>query len=342
MTMGRDTLELQDVKRNGKGELMATVVLIRNGEWILVDRVNLSKDKERRSLANRLSQEFQLDQAETELLRLTQPAREELENASTDESDLRQYVPGFVLPDGTTGELVLDPETQERAFVVKSPDGKIRKSDSWDGPGGTVFSPPNDKLVDTTVLFPSEPVTYEDVATLPTAVRDFIHRYLELPKDYEILAGLYVLMTWVFDVLPVVPYLRARGDFGTGRSRFLQVIGIICYRAIFASGATTPSPVFRILDRYPGTLVMDEADFKLSEAWAEIVKILNQGYKPGTPVLRSEKVGQGRFEPESFAVFGPKIIASRQKFKYEALESRCLSPNPPMDRDGGREGSGRG
>ena len=205
-----------------------------------------------------------------------------------------------------------------------------------------MFSPPNDKLVDTTVLFPSEPVTYEDVATLPTAVRDFIHRYLELPKDYEILAGLYVLMTWVFDVLPVVPYLRARGDFGTGRSRFLQVIGIICYRAIFASGATTPSPVFRILDRYPGTLVMDEADFKLSEAWAEIVKILNQGYKPGTPVLRSEKVGQGRFEPESFAVFGPKIIASRQKFKYEALESRCLSPNPPMDRDGGREGSGRG
>ena len=42
-------------------------------------------------------------------------------------------------------------------------------------------------------------------------------------------------------------------------------------------------------------------------------------------MLRSEKVGQGRFEPESFAVFGPKIIASRQKFKYEALESRCLS-----------------
>jgi hypothetical protein len=93
---------------------------------------------------------------------------------------------------------------------------------------------------------------------------------------------------------------------------------------MFASGATTPSPIFRILDRFRGTLVLDEADFKDSSAWVEMVKILNNGYRPGYPVLRAEKE-DGKWHPRSYQVFGPKLIATRYHFKDEALESRCLT-----------------
>jgi hypothetical protein len=76
-----------------------------------------------------------------------------------------------------------------------------------------------------------------------------------------------------------VPYLRAIGDFGSGKSRFIQSIGILCYKPVFTGGATTPSPIFRIVNEVHGTLIIDEADFKFSDMTSEIVKILNTGYQ---------------------------------------------------------------
>ncbi|HZA22550.1 MAG TPA: hypothetical protein VFA32_08105, partial [Dehalococcoidia bacterium] len=325
MNNGKFKVQLQGAKLNSKADLEAVVTVFEGPTLVYEALTNLSKPKDRGALALCLSEQFAIDRAETLLLMLMQKAREELEASSSSQKVGPEYVPGFVLSNGTIGELVLDPESGERAFVVRTPDGGTQKVPRWASPIGAIIEPPKDKLVGEVVLFPSEAAPYGDLPALLQEVKDFIHRYLELPERYEALAALYVLMAWVFDVLPVVPYLRARGDFGTGKSRFLQVIGSISYRPIFASGATTPSPVFRILDRYPGTFILDEADFQHSNEWSEIVKILNQGYKPGTPVLRSEKRGEGRFEPEGFQVFGPKVIATRQKFKDEALESRCLT-----------------
>jgi hypothetical protein len=120
-----------------------------------------------------------------------------------------------------------------------------------------------------------------------------------------------------------VPYLRALGDYGTGKTRFLQVIGHLCYKPTLAGGATTVSPIFRLLHEHRGTLILDEADYQYSDMTADIVKILNNGYSKGFPVLRTE--GQsGRFSVRAFHVFTPKIIATREKFKDKALESRFL------------------
>jgi hypothetical protein len=111
------------------------------------------------------------------------------------------------------------------------------------------------------------------------------------------------------------------------------VAGSICFRPIFASGATTPAPIFRILEQFRGTLVFDEADFKDSAAWSEMVKLLNNGYRPGMPVLRADKEN-GKWYPRSYQVFGPKLISTRFPFKDEALESRCLTSEMlPLTRD---------
>ena len=135
-----------------------------------------------------------------------------------------------------------------------------------------------------------------------------------------------MLLSWVYEFAPSLPYLRVIGDWGSGKTRFLQVVGSICFRPIFASGAITPAPIFRILDMYRGTLVLDEADFKESSAWTDMVKILNNGYRPGFPVLRADKEN-GKWYPRGYHVFGPKLIATRFRFEDEALESRCLTAN---------------
>lgn len=186
--------------------------------------------------------------------------------------------------------------------------------------------PPGGNLVDNKVIkLATHPINYGSDKNLFDSIKHFINKYVDLPESYLIISSLYVLLTWVYDCFDVLPYLRVIGDFGTGKSRFLQVVGSLCYKACFAGGATTVSPIFRIIELYKGvTLVFDEADFRFSGPDADMTKILNCGYMKGVAVLRTEGEGKNR-EPRGFNVYGPKIIATRQTFQDTALESRCLS-----------------
>ena len=101
------------------------------------------------------------------------------------------------------------------------------------------------------------------------------------------MATYYVLLTWLYDAFNELPYLRLRGDYGSGKTRALLILGSLCYKGFFASGASTVSPIFHTLDAFRGTLIFDEADFRFSDERAEVVKILNNGNVRGLPVLRT-------------------------------------------------------
>src|SRR5207249_6113619 len=135
----------------------------------------------------------------------------------------------------------------------------------------------------------------------------------------------YVLLSWLYDTFNELPYLRVIGEPGSGKTRFLLTVGALCYKPIFASGASSVSPIFRILDAIGGTLVIDEGDFRASDERADIVKILNNGHARGFPVLRSELSPTGEYNPRAYRVFGPKLVATRGYFEDRALESRCLT-----------------
>ncbi|MCH8239923.1 MAG: hypothetical protein IIB62_07710, partial [Proteobacteria bacterium] len=163
-------------------------------------------------------------------------------------------------------------------------------------------------------------------------VRAYIHRYVDVSEEFERTAAYYVLFTWIFDSFNELPYLRLQGNYGSGKTRFLQTAGSLCYRPIFASGASTVSPIFHLLDSVGGTLIIDEADFRFSDEKAEMTKILNSGNIAGMPVLRAEMRRQREFDPRVFNVFGPKIIAMRGEFEDAGLESRFIT-----ERTGGRK-----
>jgi hypothetical protein len=119
--------------------------------------------------------------------------------------------------------------------------------------------------------------------------------------------------------------LRFRGDYGTGKTRALLILGSLCYKGFFASGASTVSPIFHTLNAFRGTLIFDEADFRFSDEKAEIVKILNNGNVRGLPVLRTMMNLQREFNPQAFHVFGPKIVATRGSYEDKGLESRFIT-----------------
>jgi hypothetical protein len=152
----------------------------------------------------------------------------------------------------------------------------------------------------------------------------FMSRYADVPAEWLEIIALYILMTWVYDRFTAVPYLRFLGEPGTGKTRLLQICAAISYKGMVASGNITGPALFRTIDLVRGTMAVDEGDFRDSQEWSDIIKVLNNGYTPGTPVIRCGHQGED-FEPRAFYVYGPKIISTRSRFADEALESRCLT-----------------
>lgn len=230
------------------------------------------------------------------------------------------------LADGSFAEMIYRPELHETAFAVCEGMRVIERD--WldaDGLRFVPYSPRNNLLTHRVVLLPSRTEEYLSVELLVQEIREFIHRYVDLEREFEELATWYVLLSWRYDEFNELPYLRVVGDYGTGKSRFLLVVGSLCYKSIFASGASTVSPLFRILDAVQGTLVIDEADFRFSDERAQLVKIFNNGNARGFPVLRTEVTPAKELNPRAFHVFGPKLIAARRIFDDPALESRCIT-----------------
>lgn len=231
-----------------------------------------------------------------------------------------------VLADGSLVEMVYRAEENRTLFCI-SKDGELRYENELieNGQRMVPYSARNNLLSNEVVFFPSETTEYGTEQELVESIRAFIHRYVDVSPLFEQIASYYVLFTWVYDAFNELPYLRLRGDTGSGKTRFLLTAGSLCYKPIFASGASTVSPLFRILDAVRGTLIIDEGDFRFSDEKAEIVKILNNGNARGFPVLRSESVNGREFSPRAYTVFGPKFVSTRGFFQDRALESRCLT-----------------
>ena len=233
-----------------------------------------------------------------------------------------------VLDDGTLIELLYDPETRTTSLALCDGSNGRRVEASVDLVGGerlVPYSPLNNLIANECVLLPSDIGDFRDKRETLAQVRALIHRYVDLSPTFEEIAAHYVLLTWAYDAFSDLPYLRFRGDFGTGKTRALLTIGSVCYKPFFASGASTVSPIFHIQDAFQGTLVLDEADFRFSDATAQLAKVLNNGTTRGMPVLRTMANRNRELNPQAFRVFGPKIIAMREHFSDLALESRFLT-----------------
>ena len=227
----------------------------------------------------------------------------------------------------TLVELVLNPSTNETALVVSRFDGlwNIEKEVTIGKETLVPYSARNNLIAHRCVLLPSEPMDSGTKNELLADIQAFLHRYVDLTPAFERIASYYVLLSWLYDAFAEVPYLRLRGDFGTGKTRGLIAIGSLCYKPFFAAGASTVSPIFHTLDRFGATLVLDESDLRFSDATADLVKVFNNGNVKGLPVLRTIQNRDKEFNPVAFSVFGPKIIAMRGSFEDEALESRFIT-----------------
>lgn len=173
------------------------------------------------------------------------------------------------------------------------------------------------------VILPKDAAPYESIAKLQNEIKSFIHRFVDVSPEFEEIAAWYVLLSWVYDRVSTINYLRARGDTGCGKSRFLEVVGRLCYKPIIGSGGVTVASVKRIVDKWRGTLVIDEGDFSDSDEKNELVKFFNLGFEQKKSMFNCDKNDPTKLE--FFDPYGPKIISTRRAFDDQALEARCLT-----------------
>ena len=220
-------------------------------------------------------------------------------------------------------DYALQPETQFAVF------DRINQEVSYHPqlglPDGRKLRPTQlDLIKDEKLLLPSSANSYINEARLVEEIEAFVSHYLDLPHPFYLkLVSHYILLTWVYDRLSVVPYLRALGDYGSGKTRFAQVIGSLCYKPLMLAAATSDAFIFRMIELFKGTLIINELERVDTDLKSQIVNILNNGYEKGLYIGKVE--GEKNRIPKTFDVFSPKIITSRIRFKDLALESRIIS-----------------
>jgi len=216
-------------------------------------------------------------------------------------------------------------------FAVKdlatNDDARIELSKlEFDGTEMITWVPIEDDLLSKgAVVLPGLPQAYGDASLLFLESVDFVLRYASVDSTHARLAVLAVMTGWLQEKAPVLPILNPRGGSETGKSRLGSLLWLISYHGLRADGALSLSSLFRNIERWHGAVFMNEGDLgrgRSDESESrQIVKALNAGYeKPGT-IWRTNKE---TMESEVFSVFGLKIIATRQGFPDDALESRAF------------------
>ncbi len=148
-----------------------------------------------------------------------------------------------------------------------------------------------------------EPVN--GAALLDELARAFT-RYVVLPKSADIVLALWIVFTYVAGVVRIAPILAATSpEKRCGKTTLLALLLRLAHRALAASNIS-PAALFRAVEKWAPTLLIDEADSFLREN-DELRGVLNSGHTRDTAfVIRT--VGDDH-EPRRFSTWGPKAIA---------------------------------
>lgn len=153
-------------------------------------------------------------------------------------------------------------------------------------------------------------------------VRDYIYDHWDSddPAVYDGLTA-YALSTWVRENLPFVPHLMLMGKTTGGKTRLLNTLARVSYRAIVSASAT-PASMFRLIDGYNVSYYISEYHGLGPDERRELDNVVRAGQKRGETVTRAELTPTG-YEPMVFDPFTHVAIASQYE-PADDIVNRCL------------------
>ncbi|MBU6428099.1 MAG: DUF3631 domain-containing protein [Cyanobacteria bacterium REEB65] len=147
-----------------------------------------------------------------------------------------------------------------------------------------------------------------DGAALLTELAATVRRFIVLSEHKARALALWSVHTHAIEAAAVTPILAlVSPQKRCGKTTALSLAIRLSARPLVASNIS-PAAVFRIIEEWRPTLLIDEADTFIKDN-EELRGVLNSGHTRDTAyVLRMEKVGEG-FEPRRFTTWAAKAIA---------------------------------
>lgn len=162
-------------------------------------------------------------------------------------------------------------------------------------------------------LTPPPPIPSREAvapAALLDELRNFIRRFVVVSEDALTAITLWVVFTYFFEVAETSPRLAILSPTKRcGKSRLLELLLMLCPRAITASNLT-PATVFRTIEISGCTLLIDEAD-TFARDNPELRGLLNSGHtRANAYAIRNTKNEQQDWYPRRFSTWAPIAIAA--------------------------------
>ena len=145
-------------------------------------------------------------------------------------------------------------------------------------------------------------------AELFDEIASIIRGYIVLANAQVDALTLWIVMTWLIDVVEVAPIaIITAPEKACGKSQLLQVLGYLVALPLSAASFTA-SFLFRAIQAWRPTILIDEADTFIRDN-DELKGLVNAGHtRANAFVGRTVAVGDGH-EPKLFDVWGAKAFA---------------------------------
>ena len=133
-------------------------------------------------------------------------------------------------------------------------------------------------------------------------------RHIVMTDEEALTAALWCLHSHTIDAAAISPVLMFKSAAKRcGKTTALKIVKWLTAESLMASNLTAAS-VFRVIDQWHPTLIIDEADTFLKNS-EELRGVLNSGHdREGAFVIRTIETGKS-FEVKTFSTWGPKTIA---------------------------------
>ena len=141
---------------------------------------------------------------------------------------------------------------------------------------------------------------------LLSAIRDELLKYIILPGGIAEPIAAWVVLTYSYDAFRILPMLGIVSPVKRcGKTTLLEILQGLTNKGLTASNISSAA-VFRTIEKYSPTLLVDEADTFLKDN-DELRGVLNSGHTRATAfVIRIE--GENH-EPVKFSTWAPKAIS---------------------------------
>lgn len=190
----------------------------------------------------------------------------------------------------------------------------------------------NDHVKKGMMILPRKPVACTIKEVVEEAMAFVFEGFDPCGKDNELqMVVLIPISSWLLDkerpLLPVAgigvfaAIIACRGPSGSGKNRLANLLRFLSYHSLIQLSTYRIPSLYRPLDIWKGTLVIDEADVKNTGETSQLIHFINSR-ATGTPIGRQNPDSPSKCD--AFDSFGQTIVTQRRHFDDNATEGRTV------------------